>query len=121
MNQATYSVKEDLFGKFLTVSVDVSLYSLTSIMKSTYWFTDKCFIYLKWADSEHQKLHIIFRGKENLNTSDLATLAGEFFNYVLDQTIREQVNEETKTVKTIIVKRAFSEALTKQEQQFIEK
>jgi hypothetical protein len=41
-------------------------------------------------------------------------------NSVLDQVIRIKVEEETKVLKSIIVKRAFSEALSKPEKEFVE-
>lgn len=120
MNRANFSIKDDSFGKYLTVTVEVDLYPLTSIMKSSYWFTDKFFLFLEWADQEHQRLNVIFRGKEEISDDDLNALAGDFLNSVLDQTIRAQVEEETKVVKSIIIKRSFSEALSKQEQQYLE-
>lgn len=119
MNRANYSIEEDSFGKFLKVKMEVSLYPLTSILKSTYWFTDRCFLYIQWADQAHETLYIMFRGKEELEEQALHAIAGDFLNSVLDQTIRAQVEEETTIVKSVIVKRAFSEALSKQEQQFV--
>lgn len=120
MSQANYSIEEDVFGTCLNVKVDVSLYSLAAIMKSTYWFTDKCFLSMHWVDEERQILTVSFRGKDNLNINDLHSIAGEFMNSVLDQVIRIKVEEETKVLKSIIVKRAFSEALSKPEKEFVE-
>ena len=100
--------------------MDISLYSLAAIMKSTYWFTDKCFLYIHWADEEKQILTVSFRGKDDLNINVLHSIAGEFMNSVLDQVIRIKVEEETKVLKSIIVKRAFSEALSKPEKEFVE-
>lgn len=119
MNQANYSIEEDVFGKYIIVKMDISLYSLAAIMKSTYWFTDRCFLYLNWADEDKKILSISFRGKESLNDKDLYVIAEEFMNSVLDQAIRIKVEEETRTVKSIIVKRAFSEALSKTEKEFL--
>lgn len=120
MNQANYSIEEDVFGICLNIKVDISLYSLAAIMKSTYWFTDKCFLYIHWADEEKQILTVSFRGKDDLNINVLHSIAGEFMNSVLDQVIRIKVEEETKVLKSIIVKRAFSEALSKPEKEFVE-
>ena len=89
MNQANYSIEEDVFGTCLNIKVDISLYSLAAIMKSTYWFTDKCFLYIHWADEEKQILTVSFRGKDDLNINVLHSIAGEFMNSVLDQRASE--------------------------------
>ena len=119
MQQINYSIEEDSLGKFLKVKLDINLYPIASIMRSTYWFTDKYFLFLSWEDLEHKKLNIFFRGKEALSDQTLLAVAGEFLNSVLDQTIRAQIEEETKTIKSVIVKRAFAEGLSREEQQFI--
>ena len=74
MSQANYSIEEDVFGTCLNIKVDISLYSLAAIMKSTYWFTDKCFLYIHWADEEKQILTVSFRGKDDLNINVLHSI-----------------------------------------------
>lgn len=94
---------------------------MNSILKSTYWYTDKCFLFIEWNDREHKVLRIILRSKEEATEEKLHDLAGEFLNSVLDQRIRSLVEDETKEVKAIIVKKAFSEALSKGEQAVLKK
>ena len=93
MNQANYSIEEDVFGTCLNIKVDISLYSLAAIMKSTYWFTDKCFLYIHWADEEKQILTVSFRGKDDLNINVLHSIAGEFMNSVLGKLFKNPCSQ----------------------------
>ena len=121
MNRVEHWVGEDTLGHYVEVKLEVDLYPLNSILKSTYWYTDKCFLFIRWNDREHKVLRIILRSKEEATEEELHDLAGEFLNSVLDQRIRSLVEEETKEVKAIIVKKAFSEALSKGEQAVLKK
>ena len=121
MNRVEHWVGEDTLGHYVEVKLEVDLYPLNSILKSTYWYTDKCFLFIQWNDREHKVLRIILRSKEEATEEELHDLAGEFLNSVLDQRIRSLVEEETKEVKAIIVKKAFSEALSKGEQAVLKK
>lgn len=119
MDEPVYTINEDNFGKFLVVKIDIGLYPLDSVMKSTYWFTDRYFLYLNWSDQEHKFLEVSFRSKSNADDSNLPAVAGDFLNSVLDQQIRKQIEEESSLIKSIIVKKAFSEGLTEREEKFI--
>lgn len=121
MNRVEHWVGEDTLGHYVEVKLEVDLYPLNSILKSTYWYTDKCFLFIQWSDREHKVLRIILRSKEEATEEELHDLAGEFLNSVLDQRIRSLVEDETKEVKAIIVKKAFSEALSKGEQAVLKK
>lgn len=121
MNRVEHWVGEDTLGHYVEVKLEVDLYPLNSILKSTYWYTDKCFLFIQWNDREHKVLRIILRSKEEATEEELHDLAGEFLNSVLDQRIRSLVEDETKKVKAIIVKKAFSEALSKGEQAVLKK
>ena len=121
MNRVEHWVGEDTLGHYVEVKLEVDLYPLNSILKSTYWYTDKCFLFIQWNDREHKVLRIILRSKEEATEEELHDLAGEFLNSVLDQRIRSLVEDETKEVKAIIVKKAFSEALNKGEQAVLKK
>ena len=121
MNRVEHWVGEDTLGHYVEVKLEVDLYPLNSILKSTYWYTDKCFLFIQWNDREHKVLRIILRSKKEATEEELHDLAGEFLNSVLDQRIRSLVEDETKEVKAIIVKKAFSEALSKGEQAVLKK
>lgn len=66
MNQANYSIEEDVFGTCLNIKVDISLYSLAAIMKSTYWFTDKCFLYSIYIGLMKKSKYLLFLLEEKM-------------------------------------------------------
>ncbi len=92
------------------VRLDTSIYPVDLVMRTAYWFTDRVYIYLAWAVGEKNQLVVNFWQKED--SGDLPTLACEFLNSLLDQAIRKQVETETHEIREIIIKKAFSEALS---------
>ena len=120
MDKHLHMIGEDDLGKYLVVTMDTCIYPLTAVMKSTYWFTDRCFVFLNWDNPTLKTLSVYFRMKaEESDNKALMQIAGEFLNSVLDQIIREKLDEDTKELKSIIVKRAFSEAISKKEKEFL--
>ena len=59
----------------------------------------------------------VFPLKEDLDEN----VPGEFCNALVDQSVRLKVQEETQEIQTIIVKRAFAEGLSKQEQEILKR
>lgn len=110
---------EDYLGKYLSVNVDTTIYPLTLLMKACYWFTDESYIFLQRCAED--RIEVTLRKKDSLEDNSLLLLGQEFMNRVLDECVRAQVDSETQDIKNIIVKKAFSEALSEVDQALIQK
>ncbi|WP_313755961.1 His-Xaa-Ser system protein HxsD [Tissierella sp.] len=85
------------------IVVDKSIYSLETCMKSSYVFIDGFYIYL---DIKDNKILIEMKSKEKHNTITEDDI-GEFYNELLNQSIREMVYYKTKGIREIIMARAL--------------
>ena len=97
----------DELGEYARVSVDPALYSQVAILKTAYWFTDRCYLYL---EIRSPYIEIEFRFKQETNQENLRDLCGLFLNNLLDQAVRQQVLEETSSIRDTLVKKAFFDA-----------
>jgi len=84
--------------------VDLGIYSRTALMKVVHTYTDRCFVLLK--ETDERQVEVRFHAKTD--KTDCTTLAGEFLNAVLDQTLREQIGLETEPVRNLILAHALS-------------
>jgi His-Xaa-Ser system protein HxsD len=92
-------------GTRLYATVDLGVYSLTALLRVAHKFTDRCYLHVQYE--EEQRVGVRFRGKPN--TTDLASVVGEFLNELLDQTLREIVNQESEPVRNLILAHALSD------------
>lgn len=102
-----FVVGEDDLGVYARVCVDPNLYCLTAILKTAYWFTDQCYLFLT---NRPPLIEVEFRLKQGDSTNALKKLCGDFLNNLLDQAVRQKVLEETSVVRDTLVKKAFFEA-----------
>lgn len=116
----TMSIKgEGEFGTYRQVAFDVSIFPLPTTLKALYWFTERYYIQLEWEDALKTRLCVTFRSKDQ-SESVPESAVGEFCNALIDQSVRAQVQAETQLTRDIIVKKAFSEALSRREQEAFE-
>jgi His-Xaa-Ser system protein HxsD len=90
----------------LSVPVDSSIYSVSAILRTAYWFTDRCYILVTRDEPGHYCVHFSPKPDEQV---DLASLVGEFTNSLLDQQLRVELAAETRGVRELIVAKAFAE------------
>lgn len=90
----------------LRLAINTQLYPETSIFRTCYLFTDRCYIYLR--AEKPQEIIIEFRAKRTLE--DLHTIIGEFGNELINQRIRLELASETRKIREMIVAQAFAEA-----------
>jgi len=102
-----FLVGKDELGVYARVCVDPNLYSLTAILKTAYWFTDRCYLYLA---NRQPLIEVEFRFKQEGSTDALHGLCGQFLNNLLDQAVRQKVLEETSSVRDTLIKKAFFDA-----------
>lgn len=110
---------DDNFGAYEIFKVDASVFSIKTILKTTYWFTDRCYIQLGYSDDK-KFIRVILRPKDESQSLD-SSIPGDFANALIDHSLRDLVLEETKDIQTVIVRRAFAEALSKKEEELFSK
>lgn len=104
------STNTDSLGVSSTLLVDLSVHSLTAVMKTAYWFTDRYFLYLHRPEGNPEQICIEIRNKDiNTQTDNLNSVCAEFSNALIDQTVRQMVLTETSAVRDALVKKAFGE------------
>lgn len=86
--------------------LDTSIYDLTTIYKTCYIFTNRCYLYL--ARGVGNTLVVRMKPKE-AGQQDLAILQGEFCNELINQRMRHIVNQETGKIRELLVAQAFAE------------
>ncbi|MCI0626500.1 MAG: His-Xaa-Ser system protein HxsD [Acidobacteria bacterium] len=91
----------------LQICVDSRTYSIESLFRVCYLFTDRCYLFL--TRDEALPIVTVRITKKNANT-DLATVAGEFANELINQQVRADIAFETKPIRELIVAQAFAEA-----------
>jgi His-Xaa-Ser system protein HxsD len=91
-------------GDLLYATVDLGIYSLPALLRVAYRFTNRCYLHLQYEGEK--QVGVRFRGK--IRGADLAAIAGEFANELLDQTLREIVSQESEPVRNLILAHALS-------------
>lgn len=104
----------DEHGEYYILQLDSSIYSKKTILKTAYWYTDKLYILLQKDDKDKNLINVLFRLK-NTSSSDITKIIEEFQNTLIDFSVRELIEDETSDIHTAIVKRAFSEVLSKKD------
>jgi His-Xaa-Ser system protein HxsD len=92
-------------GREITLLVDDAIYGRTAVLKTCYWFTDRCFIFIY----RHDEQHLAIRLAAKSNSQDLEPITGEFENALLDHQLRFEIARETTTLRDLIVAKAFAE------------
>lgn len=89
----------------VTLLVDEAIYSRIALLKTCYWFTDRCYIFIY----RHDERHLAVRMALKSGSLGLEAIAGEFENALLDHQLRFEIGRETATIRELIVAKAFAE------------
>jgi His-Xaa-Ser system protein HxsD len=84
--------------------LDLPVYGLTAILKSAYLFTDRAYLHIQRAGTEHLEVRIRPKGPDGSPDA----LAGEFLNDLLDQRLREIIGQETQQARDLILAHALT-------------
>ena len=107
MSSERISWVQEVTEKSLCIGVDTGVYSLDALFRVCYAFTDRCYLFLEPEDASSV---IKVRFSRKTSDCDLATLAGEFSNELINQRVRLQIASETRAIRELIVAQAFAEA-----------
>lgn len=99
----------DSLGALATLLVNTGVYSKTTIFKTAYWYTDKCYLFLSRTEELPEIIRVEVRPKSAIGGDELVTLCREFCNSLIDQQVRQDVIEETGSIRDTLVKKAFFE------------
>ncbi|MEK6690996.1 MAG: His-Xaa-Ser system protein HxsD [Nitrospirota bacterium] len=89
-------------GKLL-LRVEKSIYRHDAILSSAYKFTDDCYIHVDSIDSNYYGVY--FAPKDS--TVDLISLVNNFCNELIDEQIRFSLDISNKSIKELIIRKAF--------------
>ena len=104
----TFTMETDFIiveNNVLYVRVDLKIYSIASLLRVAHKFTGLCYLHLQYE--AETVVAVRFRAKGMAD--DLMHIAGRFTNELLDQTLREVVQQETEGVRNLILAHALSE------------
>lgn len=87
----------------IVINLDKNVFEITSIIHSSYNFTDRCYISI---NTNELGVEVCLK-KKDLNIN-LETIAREFNNEVIDQQVRLITGREYKEIRKQLVKKAFS-------------
>ena len=95
----------------LSVDLNESLYSRDAVLRTAYWFTDRCYLYVTRPSPE--LFRVQFKPKASKPGTIVETLeetAGEFLNSLLDHQLRHDIEAQTGPIRELLVAKAFAEA-----------
>lgn len=88
----------------LILEFESQVYRLSAVKKAAYKFGDRFHAQVSLGDGS--TIRVLLQAKSPLESPD--HVAGEFCNEVLDQELREQVAEETRPIRDLLLAQAFS-------------
>lgn len=107
MAESNISWLQEVTESTLTICVNLNLYPLEALFRVCYAFTDKCYLFLSIED-DPAVVSVRFARKQL--ECDLAAVAGEFSNDLIDQRVRFDIARSTSPIRELIVAQAFAEA-----------
>ena len=84
--------------------VDPEIFSLEILRGAAFLFIDRCYVHL---DKGEDGFIVRLKGKDVLDPKELEALEGEFENELLNQSIREQVNQRNARLRELILAKAI--------------
>lgn len=88
------------------VTVDTRMYRLSAVQKTAYRLAEQCTAVFGAPNGNSLPLTLIFR--PGTGEQPALETARAFFQELLDQELREQIGEETRAVRSLIIAQAFS-------------
>lgn len=95
--------------KQIEFNINTKIYSLTAIYQTAYLFLDKVYIFLDGQPDKEIK--VFFKAKDNTPLKELEKTAGEFYNELLNQLLRERINQANDRIREYIVSQALYSAV----------
>jgi len=90
----------------LRISLPVEVYGIDAILRSCYWLTEHCFIYVGRPTAATIEVTLVSKSGRPIDTDQLTW---DLLNDLIDQRLRVQIQEETRSIREMIVAQAFAE------------
>jgi His-Xaa-Ser system protein HxsD len=91
----------------IAMDIDRELFSMDAVLRSSYKFTDRCHIFIQTHETRMDRWTVVIRPKNA--DANVIELAGDFSNELIDQRLRERLEQQFGDVRTLIVAQAFAE------------
>jgi His-Xaa-Ser system protein HxsD len=91
----------------VALEIDREVFSMDSVLRAAYKFTDRSHVFIQTHESRGDRWLVVIRPKSAETSAD--DLAGDFGNELIDQRLRERLEQQFGDVRTLIVAQAFSE------------
>lgn len=92
----------------VALEIDRDIFSVDAVLRAAYKFTDRCFIFLRHHDTRAERWLAVLKAKPSA-ASTVDDIAGEFANELIDQRLRERLEQQFGDTRTLIVAQAFAE------------
>lgn len=97
----------------IVFSINTLVYPLAVIMKTTYNYTDKYYIFLDYANDGLIEAQL---KPKDYTDNKLEAIVGDFYNELLNQNIRQDIQKNTSNLRQLILGRAlYTECIEIQE------
>lgn len=94
---------QELDNGRILLKVDKAVYDREAVVATAYKLTDTCFIHV---DSAHPGHYAVYFSAKQLGI-DLISQVDSFCNELIDQQLRQDLGKSNKSIKEMIVKKAF--------------
>ncbi|RKH06109.1 His-Xaa-Ser system protein HxsD [Corallococcus sp. CA053C] len=88
------------------LTLDLRVYRLSAVQKASYRFAERFTAILGAPEGHRLSVQCLFR--EGTRESEALDAVRCFFQELLDQELREQVGDETRAIRALIIAQAFS-------------
>jgi His-Xaa-Ser system protein HxsD len=102
----------EITGDTVALTVDERVYSVNALLRTAYWFTDRAYIFVTKPGERTLRVHLKAKAPtlDSPHSTPIRDLAGEFGNSLLDNQLREAVEEQTGKIRELLVMKAIAEA-----------
>jgi His-Xaa-Ser system protein HxsD len=91
----------------VALEIDRTIFSVNAVLHTAYKFTDRSHVFVQTHETRTDRWLVVLQPKA---TAELGEhLAGEFANELIDQQLRERLEQQFGDLRTLIVAQAFSE------------
>ncbi len=90
--------------------VDTHVFPIEIVRRTAFTFVEHCYVFLAWEDEQHLSVTLTTKRKP-ADEEYLQNVAGEFANEALNQSLRDQLMKDTRSLRELIVGRALFAAV----------
>jgi len=97
------------------ITVSSKIYPLEAVYGAAYVFLNRTYIFLD--EKKKGEILITLKAKEKMDKKQLENLAGEFYNELLNYSLRNEISKNNQKLREYIVSRALIGALGEDEEE----